>query len=102
MAFRPATGRKIKVEKNPKSLRAVMRRHLREEGLRIVDLSPVWDMHNNSTYRRFYDNRPFPPQYVEAFIQLLQLDNFDAMELRLLGAIEAGWQLPRELANAQV
>lgn len=93
MSARPATGRKITVKKRPITLRDVMRRHLREEGKTIAALSKVWDMHPTSCYRRFYDKRPYPPQYVDSFIEWLRLDEFDAQELRLLGAIEAGWQI---------
>jgi chromatin segregation and condensation protein Rec8/ScpA/Scc1 (kleisin family) len=81
VAFRQATGRKITVRKNPKTARDIMRRHLREEGKRIVDLCEVWDM------------RPMKPQMIDAFIELLKLDHEDATELRLFAAIEAGWQL---------
>ena len=93
MSFRPSTGRKITVKRNPKTVRDIMRRHLREEGKRIVDLCPVRDMHANSAYRRFYDKRPMTPQMIDAFIALLRLDHEDASELRLFAAIEAGWQL---------
>lgn len=93
MAFRPATGRKIAVEKRPKSVRAVMRRHLREEGKRIVDLAPVWDMSENSVYRRFYDDRPMQPQHIESFAAFVKLDDLDARELYHLGALEAGWRI---------
>ncbi|AHB12038.1 hypothetical protein Sano_18 [Xylella phage Sano] len=93
MSFRPSTGRKITVKKNPKTTRDIMRRHLREEGKRIVDLCDVWDMHPNSAYRRFYDKRPMTPQMIDAFVTLLKLDHEDASELRLFAAIEAGWQL---------
>lgn len=93
MSFRPSTGRKITVKKNPKTARDIMRRHLREEGKRIADLSEVWDMHPTSTYRRFYDKRPMRPQMIDAFIELLKLDHEDATELRLFAAIEAGWQI---------
>lgn len=93
MAFRQSTGRKITVKKNPKTTRDIMRRHLREEGKRIVDLCEVWDMHPSSAYRRFYDKRPMKPQMIDAFIELLKLDHEDATELRLFAAIESGWQL---------
>lgn len=100
MSYRPSTGRKITVKKSPKTARDLMRRHLREERKRIVDLCPVWDMHANSAYRRFYDKRPFTPQMIDSFIEFMRLDDFDARELRLLAAIEAGWQLDhlKELA----
>lgn len=93
MSFRQSTGRKITVKKNPKTARDIMRRHLREEGKRIVDLCAVWDMHPTSAYRRFYDKRPMTPQMIDGFVELLKLDHDDASELRLFAAIEAGWQL---------
>ena len=93
MSYRPSTGRKITVKRNPKTARDVMRRHLREEGKRIVDLCPVWDMIPQSAYRRFYDKRPMTPQMIDSFIEFLRLDTEDASELRLFAAIEAGWQL---------
>lgn len=94
MSFRKATGRKIEVERTPKTLRALLRRHLREEGRRILDLSLPWDITPNAAYRLFYDlKRPLGPQYVDAAIQFLRLDADDANELRIRGAIEAGWQI---------
>lgn len=93
MSFRPSTGRKITVKKNPKTVRDIMRRHLREEGKRIIDLCPAWNMHENSAYRRFYDTRPMTPQMIDSFAELLKLDSEDTNELRLFAAIEAGWQL---------
>lgn len=94
MAYRPATGRRAKVDKKPKTVRAIMRRHLRLEGKTMVDLAPVWDMRDTSVWRRFYDTkRAMSPQYIDSFIDFLKLDDFDAYELRLAGAIEAGWQL---------
>lgn len=96
MAYRAATGRKIAVKRNPKTARDVMRRHLREEGHTIAALARVWDMHPTSAYRRFYEpERPLSPQYIEAFIEWLKLDDFDAYELRYLGAIESGWQIDK-------
>lgn len=95
MSFRPATGRKLTVVKRPKSTRDLIRRHLREEGKTIGrHLAAWWDMHPNSAYRRMYDKRrPFTPAYIEAVVEGLQLDDFDANELRVLGAIEAGWNI---------
>lgn len=96
MAYRPATGRRITVEHTPKSVRALMRRHLREEGKRLIDLCPVWDMHENSLYRLFYKkSRPMAPQHVDAFIEFMKLDEFDAQDLRLQGAKEAGWRIDK-------
>ena len=88
MAFRPSCGRRIQAVRGVRTARDLMRRHMREEGKRIIDLCPVWNMHENSVYRRFYEARPFTPQMIEGFIELLKLDEFDAYELRLQAAIE--------------
>lgn len=94
MSFRPSTGRKITVKKLPVTVRDLLRRHLREERLQIVPhLAAAWDMHPTSAYRRMYSKNPFTPQMVDAAIELLRLDEFDANELRVRGAIESGWQL---------
>lgn len=94
MSCRPSTGRKLAVVKLPVTTRDLLRRHLREEGLRIVpELSTAWNMHGNSAYRRMYDSRPFTPQMVDAAIELLHLDDFDANELRKRAAYEAGWRI---------
>lgn len=94
MAYRAAGGRPIKVAKNPKTVRALMRRHLREEKKNIKDLVVPWKVYPTTVYTYFYKNaKPLPPQLVDAFIEFLKLDEFDAMELRWLGAIEMGWQL---------
>lgn len=92
-------GRYISVKKNPKSSRDLLRRHLREEGKTIVhDLASWWGIHPNSAYRRMYDtHRPFTPTFIEQAITGLQLDAFDAQELRLLAAREAGWLIDPNL-----
>ena len=94
MSFRPSTGRKIAVKKLPVTTRDLLRRHLREEGKRIVpELAQAWGMHGNSAYRRMYCSRPFTPQMIDAAVAMLQLDDFDANEIRKLAANEAGWQI---------
>lgn len=98
MSFRPSTGRKITVAKTPVTARDLLRRHLREEGKRIApELAGAWDMHPNSAYRRMYDTRPFTPQMIDAAVELLRLDDFDANELRKRAAYEAGWQIDYNL-----
>lgn len=93
MAFRPATGRKIAVEDNPKTARALMRRHLREEGKQIAELANIWNIRVVSVYHIMYRKSALSPQYIDAFVDYLKLDTFDATELRLQGAREAGWKL---------
>lgn len=98
MAYRTSrnpTGRGIKVKKTPKDVRDLIRRHLKEEGLQIGrDLAKWWGVHPHTAYRRMYDfRRPFTPTYIEQAIEGLGLDEFDANELRLFGARDAGWAI---------
>lgn len=98
MAFRQSAGRKLQVVRTPITARDLIRRHLREEGMRInPELAQAWDMHPNSAYRRMYDSRPFTPQMIDATIEVLHLDEFDANELRKRAANEAGWQINYDL-----
>lgn len=95
MAFRRNLGRKITVKKNPITVRDLIRRHLREEGALInPHLAEAWNMHPTSAYRRMYETRSLTPAHIDAVINLLHLDEFDARELHTLGAIEAGWDIP--------
>ena len=72
----------------------MIREHLRDEKLRLSDFAEMLG-HNPATTRKLMSqkHRPMPPQYIDAFIDRMKLDEFDAYELRLRGAIEAGWQL---------
>lgn len=49
-----------------------------------------------------YETRPLTPQMVDAAIDMLQLDDFDANELRKRGALEAGWVIDFNLAGMGV
>lgn len=93
MAYRPATGRPIVVLSRPKTVRDLIRRHLREEGKTVEhDLARWWDMKPHSAHRCMYNTaRKLGPAYIEAAIEGLGLDEFDANELRLYGARDAGW-----------
>lgn len=86
-------GRPIRVPIGKASVRQLLRRHIREEGLRMQDLSIPWQCKPPTIYRAFGDQRPFSPSHIEAAIEFLGLDEFDANELRILGAREAGWQI---------
>jgi hypothetical protein len=88
-----ATGRPLIIPVNPVTTRDHMRYYLRRAGLHVKDLGAVWNMHPVSAYRRFYHNRPWSPNYIEAFIEACKLDSLEAQKLRLLAAREAGWQL---------
>ncbi|WP_017907434.1 hypothetical protein [Xanthomonas sp. SHU 199] len=88
-------GRPIRVPLGKVSVRQILRRHLREEGHRIIDLCVPWKCRPQSVYNAFFDKRPFSPSHIDAAIQFLGLDEFDANELRLLGAREAGWHIDK-------
>ena len=90
---RAVGGRPIRVPRQVNSVRAMLRRHLREEGRRMQDLAPAWKCSKGNVYDYFWSQRPFSPQHIEAAIEFLQLDEFDAAELRLQGAREAGWRI---------
>lgn len=89
----PRKGRAITVPRVIATARDIMRRHLREEGWRMQDLGEHWNVLPGTVKFIFWKKTPLPPQYVDAFIDALKLDEFDALELRLQAAIEAGWQL---------
>ena len=90
---RYAAGRKIKVPKKIRTVRDLLRRHLREEGMDIQELAPWWNVQPNTVKGIMWHGRPLSPQYIDAVIEALKLDEFDANELRVLGAIESGWNI---------
>ncbi len=61
--------------------------------MQMKHLAPAWGVSVHTVYALFNVSRPLPPQHVEASIAHLGLDEFDANELRLLAAREAGWQI---------
>lgn len=82
--------------------REIIRRHLHEAGMQIQDLAPVWGIKRFSVWRVFTrtDQRLLPGQ-VESLIAHLHLDAFDANELRLAAAREAGYPIdPKFLLEA--
>lgn len=91
---RYAAGRRIKVPKKVKTTRDVMRRHMREEGKDYSELAKAWNMKSAEYVKhRMWRKTPLSPQYIDAFIELMKLDGQDALELRFLAALEAGWQI---------
>lgn len=96
MAYRKDVGgRPIEVPRQIRTARDLMRKHLREEGLLIKDFSAFMGYKSPvNMYDYFYRvKRPLPVQIIDAFCEFVKLDEFDALELRLQGAIDAGWQL---------
>lgn len=86
-------GRPIQYRRDVRTVRDHLRRHLREEGQQMQNLAAAWGVTKHTVYALFNVDRPLPPQHVEASIAHLGLDDFDANELRLLAAREAGWQI---------
>lgn len=88
-------GRRRKINTGgPRTVRSMIREHLRYEKKLLADFAAMLG-HNPATTRKLMSqtHRPFPPQYIDSFIEHMKLDEFDAYELRLQGAVEAGWQL---------
>jgi len=90
---RYAAGRRIKVPTMVRTVRDLLRRHLREEGRELRSLAAPWNVQPATVKTIFHQSRPLSPQYVDAAIEFLKLDDFDALEIRLQGAIKSGWQL---------
>lgn len=86
-------GRPIRVPLGKVSVRQILRRHIRDKGLRMQDLCTPWKCKRNTVYSAYSDQRPFSPSHIEAAIEFLGLDDAAANELRLIGAREAGWNI---------
>lgn len=98
---RYAAGRRVSVPKSVRTVRDLIRRHLREEGHDQAALAAPWRVLPGSVKTIMCHGRPLSPQYIDAAIEFFKLDEFDALELRLQGAIEAGWQI-QQLAKSPV
>ena len=62
------------------------------------DLSRAWNIKPHSAHRIMYEaTRSITPEHVHAVVKLLRLDKEDAAELHVLGAIESGWGIPKNL-----
>ncbi|MCS3807856.1 hypothetical protein [Xanthomonas sp. 4461] len=86
-------GRPIRVPVGKATVRQLLKRHLLEEGKRIQDLAAPWQCCVQNVYDRFCKGGAIAPGHIDAAIAFLRLDEFDAAELRLLGAREAGWNI---------
>ncbi|HEL2957633.1 TPA: hypothetical protein UL931_000857 [Stenotrophomonas maltophilia] len=74
--------------------RDMIRRHCREHGKELACLAPAWGCKVFSVWRALgRTTRSLQPHQVEGAISALQLDEFDANELRLRAAREAGWNI---------
>ncbi len=76
------------------SARDMIRRYCREQGMRLAGLAPAWKCKTFSVWRAFgRTTHPLQPYQIEGAIVVLQLDEFDANDLRLRAAREAGWKI---------
>lgn len=86
-------GRPIRVPRSVTSVRALLRRHLAEENLRMQDLAAAWEVKPKTVYDVFCDDRPLSPSHIKAAAKFLGLDEFDTSELMLTGARESGFEI---------
>lgn len=74
--------------------RDLVRRYVHEAGKTLAVLAAAWGCKTFSVWRVFQrTERPLQPHHIEGAITALQLDEFDANELRLRAAREAGWKI---------
>lgn len=99
--LRYAAGRRVTVPRTVRTARDLLRRHLREEGREMRALAGPWNVKPETVKTIFQHSRPLAPQLIDAAIEFFKLDEFDALELRLQGAIEAGWQIAAVKEKAQ-
>jgi len=80
----------------------MLRRYCREHGKPLSCLAAAWNCKVFSVWRAFArTTRPLLPHQVEAAIVLLRLDDFDANDLRLRAAREAGWKIDVSMLLAE-
>lgn len=94
---RPRTGGRlgqpIRVPPGPSTARSIIKRHFREERIPLASLADRWRCTAAHIYSTFSRHRPLAPGHIEGAIAVLGLDEFDANELRLQAAREAGWEI---------
>lgn len=74
--------------------RDMLRRHLHESRRDLKWLADVWGCKSFSVWRVFQrTDRALQPRHVELAITAMELDEFDANEIRLTAAREAGWKI---------
>ena len=77
-----------------KTVRNLIREHLAFERKTIKqDFSRMLGIAEQSAASMMTKTYPLAPQHIDAFIEGMKLDEWDANELRLQGAIESGWQI---------
>ena len=92
---RYAAGRRVKVPKSVRTVRDMIRKHLYDNRIAQGDLGVVWNVRPATvkTIMMRKAPRPMSSQYIDAFIEFLKLDDFDATELHRQAAREAGYKI---------
>lgn len=81
--------------------RDLVRRHVHEDRKSLACLATAWGCKEFSVWRVFQRiDRPLQPHHIEGVITALQLDEFDANDLRLRAAREAGWNIDPQFVGA--
>ncbi len=90
-----AAGRRIRVPKTIRSVRDMIRKHLYDARVAQGDLSAAWNCKPETvkTILARKSPRPMSSQYIDAFVEFLRLDDFDATELHRQAAREAGYKI---------
>lgn len=92
---RYAAGRRVKVPKSVRSVRDMIRKHLYDNRIAQGDLGPVWNVRPATvkTIMMRKNPRPMSSQYIDALVEFLKLDDFDATALHRQAAREAGYKI---------
>ncbi|WP_243350834.1 hypothetical protein [Stenotrophomonas acidaminiphila] len=90
---RAVSPHRVRVRRGQDTARAIIKRHFREEGRQMMELVDAWNCTRGHVYDLFCKDRPLAPAHVEGAIRILKLDDFDANELRMVAAREAGWMI---------
>ena len=92
---RYAAGRRVRVPRTIRTVRDMIRKHLYDAGVTQGDLGPVWNVKPATvkTIMMRKAPRPMSSQYIDAVVEFLKLDDFDATELHRQAAREAGYKI---------
>lgn len=81
--------------KTVRTVRDMLRKHLYDAQVAQGDLGAVWNCRPATvkTIMMRKNPRPMSSQYIDAFVEFLKLDDFDATELHRQAAREAGYKI---------
>lgn len=83
--------------KPPRKLRELIREHLNHARINQAQLAAIWGIHHASARRLLYPAKgrrnEIGPEKIDQLVIALKLDEFDAYELHVAGALEAGYRI---------